>query len=328
VVAKDIIVLLSQQHKYSNKILNMKLKYGIIGSGAIGGYCGGKLAKAGKDVHFLFHSDYEFVKSNGLQINSVDGDFHLSEVNAYRNTKEMPKCDIVLVCLKSTNNGLLKEMLPPILHKNTIVILIQNGIGLESDLHKVFPDMNLAGGLAFICASKNEPGHINHQSLGKINIGAYSCKDISILKEAIQDLNESGIDTKLVDYEEARWKKAVWNIPFNGMTVVLNTTTDQLMANPNTEKLIYEMMIEVIEAAQHSGVKNIDPSFADKTIAMTKEMPPYSPSMKLDYDYKRPIEIKYLYSRSIEEAKKNGYNMVKAKMLEKQLRFIESQYLK
>ena len=148
------------------------------------------------------------------------------------------------------------------------------------------------------------------------------------LEEAIKDLNESGIDTKLVDYEEARWKKAVWNIPFNGMTVVLNTTTDKLMANSNTKKLIYEMMIEVIEAAQHAGVKNIDSSFADKTIDMTNAMPPYSPSMKLDYDFKRPMEIKYLYSRSIEEAKKNGYNMVKAAMLEKQLQFIESQYLK
>ncbi|WP_434503319.1 2-dehydropantoate 2-reductase [Prevotella sp.] len=306
----------------------MTLKYGIIGSGAIGGYCGGKLAKAGKDVHFLFHSDYEFVKSNGLQIDSVDGDFHLSEVNAYRSTKDMPKCDIVLVCLKSTNNGLLKEMLTPLLHKNTIVILIQNGIGLESDLQEVFPDLNLAGGLAFICASKNEPGRINHQSLGKINIGAYSCSDISLLEEAIKDLNESGIDTKLVDYEEARWKKAVWNIPFNGMTVVLNTTTDQLVNNPATEKLLREMMIEVIEAAQHAGVKNIDSSLADKTIEMTKVMPPYSPSMKLDYDFKRPMEIKYLYSRSIEEAKKNGYDMVKAAMLEKQLLFIESQYLK
>ena len=306
----------------------MTLKYGIIGSGAIGGYCGGKLAKAVKDVHFLFHSDYEYVKSNGLQIDSVDGDFHLSEVNAYRSTKDMPKCDIVLVCLKSTNNGLLKEMLTPLLHKNTIVILIQNGIGLESDLQEVFPDLNLAGGLAFICASKNEPGRINHQSLGKINIGAYSCSDISLLEEAIKDLNESGIDTKLVDYEEARWKKAVWNIPFNGMTVVLNTTTDQLVNNPATEKLLREMMIEVIEAAQHSGVKNIDSSLADKTIEMTKVMPPYSPSMKLDYDFKRPMEIKYLYSRSIEEAKKNGYDMVKAAMLEKQLLFIESQYLK
>ena len=306
----------------------MTLKYGIIGTGAIGGYCGGKLAKAGKDVHFLFHSDYEFVKSNGLQIDSVDGDFHLSEVNAYRNTKDMPKCDIVLVCLKSTNNGLLKEMLPPLLHKDTIVILIQNGIGVESDLQKVFPDLSLAGGLAFICASKNEPGHINHQSLGRINIGAYSCSDISILKEAIQDLNESGVVTKLVDYEEARWKKAVWNIPFNGMTVVLNTTTDQLVNNPATEKLLREMMIEVIEAAQHAGVKNIDTSLADKTIEMTKVMPPYSPSMKLDYDFKRPMEIKYLYSRSIEEAKKNGYDMVMAAMLEKQLLFIENQYLK
>ena len=100
------------------------------------------------------------------------------------------------------------------------------------------------------------------------------------------------------------------------------------MANPATEKLLHDMMIEVIEAAQHAGVKNIDSSLADKTIEMTKAMPPYSPSMKLDYDFKRPMEIKYLYSRSIEEAKKNGYDMVMAAMLEKQLLFIESQYLK
>ena len=307
----------------------MTLKYGIIGSGAIGGYCGGKLAKAGKDVHFLFHSDYEFVKSNGLQIDSVDGDFHLPKVNAYRNTKEMPKCDIVLVCLKSTNNGLLKEMLSPLLHKGTIVILIQNGIGLESDLQKVFPDLNLVGGLAFICASKNEPGHIIHQSLGKINLGTYSCSDISILEEAIKDLNESGIDTKLVDYEEARWKKAVWNIPFNGMTVAMNTQTDMLLRNPATEKLIHDLMIETINAANHVNPDNpIGERFADVMIQSTKVMIPYSPSMKLDFDHHRQMEIKYIYSRPIEEAAKAGYKMSKVEMLEAELKFIQDGYLR
>lgn len=60
-IAKDIFVLLSQQHKYQNKILNMRLKYGIVGSGAIGGYCGGKLAKAGKDVHCILNILFIFV---------------------------------------------------------------------------------------------------------------------------------------------------------------------------------------------------------------------------------------------------------------------------
>ena len=117
-------------------------------------------------------------------------------------------------------------------------------------------------------------------------------------------------------------------MPFNGMTVALNTQTDKLVSFKPTERLIHEQMCEVIKAAQILGVKNIDMNYADQIIASTRLMTPYSPSMKLDYDFKRPMEIKYLYSRSIEEAKKNGYNMVKAAMLEKQLLFIESQYLK
>ena len=87
----------------------MSLKYGIIGTGAIGGYYGAKLAKAGNDVHFLFHNDYEYVKANGLQVDSVNGSFHLSDLAVYHNTKDMPQCDVVLVCLKSTNNYLLRD---------------------------------------------------------------------------------------------------------------------------------------------------------------------------------------------------------------------------
>ena len=106
------------------------MKYAIIGTGAIGGYYGGKLAKAGNEVHFLLHTDYEYVKENGLQVDSCDGSFHLDQVNAYQTTADIPPCDVILVCLKSTNEHLLRNLLPPMLHENTVVVLIQNGIGL------------------------------------------------------------------------------------------------------------------------------------------------------------------------------------------------------
>ena len=143
------------------------LKYAVIGTGAIGGYYGAKLAKAGKEVHFLFHRDYDFVCQNGLQVDSCNGSFHLNKVNAYQSTKDMPKCDVIFVCLKSTNNHLLPELLPPLLHKDSLVVLIQNGIGLESDVQKQFPHIQLAAGLAFICSAKTEPGHVNHQCYGR-----------------------------------------------------------------------------------------------------------------------------------------------------------------
>ena len=248
------------------------MRYGIIGTGAIGGYYGAKLAHAGQEVHFLLRSDYEYVRQHGLQVDSCDGSFHLTDVNVYLHTEDMPPCDVVLVCLKSVNNGKLQSLLPPLLHDHTLVVLIQNGIGVEEDVQKMFPDVQLAAGLAFICSAKTEPGVVNHQFFGSINLANYSCRDEAQMQAVVDEFREAGIETALVEYHEARWKKAVWNMPYNGMTVALLTQTDRLMKNPSTRQLIREQMMEVVNAAQHLGVKNVDAAFADKMIAMTDAM--------------------------------------------------------
>ena len=298
------------------------MKYGIIGTGAIGGFYGGKLARLGQDVHFLLHSDYDYVREHGLQIDSCDGSFHLDHVNACRQTADMPVCDVVLVSLKTVNNHLLHDLLPPLLGPNTLVVMIQNGIGVEPDVQQMFPNVQLVAGLAFICSSKTEPGRVSHQCYGSINLASYSCRDEARMQQLVADFIGAGINTHQVEYHEARWKKAVWNMPFNGMTVALNTSTDRLLKNPSTRQLIREQMLEVIGAAQHLGVNNIDSSFADKMLTTTDAMVPYSPSMKLDYDFHRPMEIDYLYTRPIAEARKAGYPMPKLEMLEAELRFL------
>jgi 2-dehydropantoate 2-reductase len=299
------------------------MKYGIIGTGAIGGYYGAKLAHAGQEVHFLLHSDYEYVKQHGLQVDSCDGSFHLDDVNAYQRPEDMPVCDVVLVCLKSVNNSKLLALLPPLLHDRTLVVLIQNGIGVEEDVQKMFPDVQLAAGLAFICSAKTQPGIVSHQCYGSINLADYSCRDEALIQAVVDEFREAGIETGLVEYHEARWKKAVWNMPFNGMTVALHTQTDLLLKNKSTRQLIREQMMEVVTTAQHLGVKNIDESFVDKMIEMTDAMIPYSPSMRLDYDFHRPMEIYYIYSRPLEIAREAGCRMPKLEMLEAELRFLE-----
>ena len=297
-------------------------KYGVIGTGAIGGYYGGKLARSGQEVHFLFHGDYDYVKEHGLQVNSCDGSFHLDQVNAYSSTADMPPCDVVLVCLKTTNNQLLKELLPPLLTPNTIIVLIQNGIGVEADVQQMFPETAIVAGLAFICSAKTEPGRVNHQFYGSINLGNYSCQDDVRLHSILDDFKNAGVEAALVSYDEARWKKAVWNMPFNGMTVALNTQTNKLLQNPSTRRLIRDLMLEVIHAAQHLGVSNLDESFAEKMLQTTDEMTPYSPSMKLDYEFHRPMEIHYIYTRPLELMRNAGFHAPKLEMLEEMLRFV------
>ena len=294
------------------------MKYAIIGTGAIGGYYGGKLANAGFDVHFLLHSDYDYVRQHGIQVNSCNGDFHLDAPNIYNNVEEMPKVDVVIVALKSTNNHLLRQLLAPLLNPGTLVLMIQNGIGIEPDVEKLFPDAWLAAGLAFICSNKTKPGVVDHLFYGNINIGNYSAPK-PVIDTLISDFDKAGVKAFDVDYLEARWKKAVWNMPFNGMSVVLNAQTDQLLADASTRTLIKAQMMEVVMAANALGVENIDEAFADKMIANTDAMVPYSPSMKLDHDYHRPMEVYYLYTRPIQEAASAGVDMPLLKDLEQKL---------
>ena len=299
------------------------MRYGIIGTGAIGGYYGSKLAYSGQEVHFLFHKDYEFVKENGIQVDSCDGSFHLDHVNAYASTADMPPCDVILVGLKTINNHLLPEILPPLLHDHSVVVLIQNGIGVEADVQQMFPNTALVAGLAFICSAKTEPGRVDHQCYGSINLGNYSCKDEWLFNVILNDFTNAGVKAASVPYDEARWKKAVWNMPFNGMTVALNTRTDLLLKNPSTRQLIRDLMMEVVEASRALGISGVDEAFVEKMIQMTDEMTPYSPSMKLDFDFHRPMEIDYLYTRPIEIARAAGFRMAKLEMLEAELRFLQ-----
>jgi 2-dehydropantoate 2-reductase len=82
-------------------------------------------------------------------------------------------------------------------------------------------------------------------------------------------------------------------------------------------------MLEVVGAANALGIKALTPKFADKMMQTTDAMVPYSPSMKLDFDFHRPMEVYYLYTSPILEARKVGYDMPKLAMLEAELKFID-----
>lgn len=303
--------------------VTMKLNYAVIGTGALGGYYGGRLANGGNDVHFLLNSDFDHVKQNGLTVDSVNGDFKLDKVQAYRKPEDMPACDVVLVCLKTTSNHLLKSLLPPLVTKNTLVILIQNGLGIEDALLQELPSLAIAGGLAFICSNKVGPGHIQHLDYGRLILASHNLTDDAVLKQVCADFEASAVPCVFSDNLHAsRWQKLVWNIAYNGLTVVLNTTTDAVMNHPASRQIAHDLMLETVLGAQACGV-DLKTDFADKMLAMTDKMKPYAPSMKLDFDFKRPLEIEAIYAQPVKQAAANGYRMAKVELLEQQLRFID-----
>lgn len=309
------------------------MRYAIIGTGAIGGYYGARLAEAGHEVHFLFHSEYDAVVKNGLQVNSVNGDIHLSNVNAYNDVTKMPKCDAVIVAMKTTSERLLTEMLPHVCADGAVVSLFQNGLGYEELVYDAIKDkvknVTMTGGMAFICSSRTAPGVISHYDFGSVTLSPLDTPeaDTEKVKLIVEQLKASNVPAKYDgNLKERRWNKLLWNIPYNGMCVILNTSTDKLMQDPSSRALIRDVMVEVTEGAAACGVPMAE-NAVDAMMKYTDSMTPYAPSMKLDFDNCREMEIQGIYTNPIIAARECGCHMKKVEMMEQQLRFIQAQYL-
>lgn len=305
-----------------------KRKYAILGTGALGGFYGAKLQKAGLDVHFLLKSDYEQVSQHGLIVESKDGDFTLPQVNAYNDVVKMPRCDVVVVALKTTQNHLLSKLLPSIVKDDGIILVLQNGLGIEEEIADIVDKVYVIGGLCFLCSNKVGAGHIRHLDYGHITLGEYAAgySTIGITDRMVQiahDFQTAEISIELAeDLLLGRWKKLVWNIPYNGLSVVLNATTDELMADTYTRTLVEQLMYEVKAGANSMG-RTIPENFIQTMLDYTVKMKPYRTSMKIDYDECRPLEVEAIIGNPLRKAQALGVNLPQISCLYHQLKFLD-----
>jgi 2-dehydropantoate 2-reductase len=287
------------------------LTYAVVGVGAVGGLYGGRLARAGFPVHFLAHSDFAHIRRHGLRVDSVDGDFRLRKVSVYRRAADMPRCDVVLVTLKATANAALREILPRIASRKGVVIVIQNGLGTEESVARLVRPATVLGGLAFLCCNKIGPGHIRHLDYGRLTLARHAPRErpggvTPIMERVAADLAASGTPADLRDdLALARWKKLMWNIPFNALTIMLNTDTRTIMGNPASRRLAWELMQEVAAGAAACG-RTIPTGFPRRMMRDTDRMTPYQPSMKLDFDHGRPMEVEAIYGAPLRAAAARG----------------------
>ena len=300
--------------------------YAIIGTGAVGGLYGARLQQAGFEVNYLLHSDYEHVKRHGLRIDSPAGNIALRKVAAFNDPRKMPPCDVVIISLKTTANHLLPSILPWIVRSDSSVLLFQNGLNGEKKIERLVRPATVLGAQCFLCANKIGPGHIQHLDYGLITLGLFTRNGqlggiTPEMRSIAADFEKSGTPVKLEpDLVLARWKKLVWNIPFNGLSVVLNATTNEIMQNPQTRDLVIALMRETIRGAATVG-RHIPPSFITKMMRSTDKMPPYKTSMMLDYERQQPLEIEAIYGEPLKVAARHGVPMPQVQMLYRLLKF-------
>lgn len=280
----------------------------VVGTGAIGSFYGGKLAMSGANVSALVRSDYEYVKKNGISIKSINGDFVFKPDEVVQKVEDYSKTpDCIIVSTKVIPSINTAEIIRPKVASNTAIVLIQNGIDIEEPIAKAFPENEIISCLAFIGVSKTGPGQINHQEYGRIVIGSYpegSTKKVQQLQEMFNASNvPCAIDENIVS---ERWKKLIWNAPFNPISVIGGgITTDVIMNNSESLKLVKKIMNEVIDSANAFG-HNLPRSLVDENIEITLKMKPYKPSMLLDYENKRPLETEAILGNAVRLAGKKN----------------------
>jgi 2-dehydropantoate 2-reductase len=236
-----------------------------------------------------------------------------------------------LVGAKTTSNAELAPIIAKLSAPGARVVLLQNGLAVEERLRPLLPDsLHLLGGLCFICTHRSAPGVIEHQSLGAVNLGYHSGPASSL--EARQALVEEGAElfrsaclesTAMADLQQARWQKLVWNVPYNGLSVLLNAGTTRLMASADSQALILALMNEVVQGAAACG-HILPDGYADKLLAVTERMPDYLPSMYHDFANKRPLELEAIYAAPLAAAAAAGCELPKMRMLYQTLRFLDA----
>lgn len=300
----------------------MKRRYAILGTGALGGYYGARLHHAGHDVWFVLHRDYSYVQEHGLTVLSPHGDFSIPQPQCVHRLEDLPPIDVLCLATKTIANPSLIPQLRQTLSPEGGVLVFQNGLGVEDEIAKAISPHPVWGGLCFLCSHKRGPGTIEHLDYDSIRLGFHPSASLQA-QEALQkiasDFESSGIPVSLEpSLDLARWKKLVWNIPFNGLSVILKQDTRQILSNPHGVSLVKKMMEEVLQAAQACGV-SIPHSFIDKMILDTQKMNPYLPSMRLDYDQGKPLEIETIYHRPLQQAQEHGFQMNRVQTLYEQL---------
>lgn len=284
------------------------MKVLVIGTGAVGGFYGALLARAGAEVSVLARSDYDHIKAHGIDIRSETklGGFHFRPAAVVRDAAELPeKPDYVLLCIKvvegADRTGLLKGALGP----DTAIVLVSNGVEIEDEIASAFPDHELISGLAFICVTRTAPGQIWHQAYGRLALGNYP-NGLSGKTQALSAAFErSGIRCAATEeIVTARWQKCVWNAPFNPLSVLSGGLgTNDILGTQ--EPLVRAIMREVCRIAEANG-HPLPPDIVDQQVDSTYKMPPYKTSMLLDFESGRPMETEAILGNAVRAGRRAG----------------------
>jgi len=270
------------------------VKIAIMGSGGIGGYFGGRLARAGEEVIFIARGAHlEALRERGLTVRSVLGDFSLPQVQATDRPAEVGVVDLVLVCVKAYDTDVAAQAIRPLVGDTTAVISIQNGIDSAERLVAVLGPKPVLGGLCRISAAIAGPGVIEHVSqFAGIVFGELDGRITPRAERILAVFQHAGIDTTLSTHIlKDIWIKFLFIATHGSMTAATRSSIGPIRETPATWEMYVDAMHEIEAIARAKGI-DLGPAAVQKQLEFARGMAPgMKSSMLTDVERGNPLEV-------------------------------------
>jgi 2-dehydropantoate 2-reductase len=271
------------------------MRIAVFGSGGVGAYFGGRLAQLGQDVVFIARNEnFTVLRSNGLKVGSIAGDFSIDKINVSNNPADVGVVDYVLCCVKAWQVPSAAKAMQPMVGPETLVVPLQNGIEAPDQLSSVLDAQNVLGGLCAIVAFQASPGHIKHSGGNPlIRFGHLDNRPDPRVNALSEIFNHcSGVKSSIPDdIQTAMWQKFMLITPWSGLGAVSRAPVGVLLEQPETRDLLTEAIEEVLQLGRAREIE-LPSDSVSKTLATLEGIPPNSTtSMQRDLVAGRPSEL-------------------------------------
>jgi 2-dehydropantoate 2-reductase len=293
-----------------------KRRIAVLGAGAIGCLYGALLARQGDSVALITRSSAEAIRGAGLSFSGAQGGFAWPDAEAHENSSEVGPVDWILVAQKATANESLGHQIQPLLKPGTVLVTLQNGLGNEEQLLAVAEGRQVLGMVCFVAASRRGPGVVEVYHRGSVAIGHAWGPLCTEVEELAERFRRAGIPAKTGhSLRELRWRKLIWNIPFNGLSIAAGgIDTARILADPRLACEVRSLMDEVAAVAAAEGCC-IPESFLQSQIDVTPGLGAYRPSSLIDFQAGRAVELNAIWAEPVRRAHSKGVPVPRMELL-------------
>jgi 2-dehydropantoate 2-reductase len=281
----------------------------VVGSGAVGGFYGAKLARAGHDVTFIARGAHlAAIRSRGLIVKSPLGDFEV-HAPAEERAEAVGPVDFAIYAVKSYSNPAALPLLKTVSGDHAVVLTLQNGVDSVGEIEAAIGKGRVLGGATYVAAALTGPGVIEQTGVHRRVVFGETTGDVSRVSDRVQMLDTLFTEADIVSEPVANawvplWEKFVYLAPFAGVTGAARLPIGPIWSDPQSHDLLVAAIKEVEALAKAEGVRLPTGTVKRITTYLDSLQPTVRSSLLIDLQMGKPIEVEGLLGTVVRRAKR------------------------